>query len=276
MSYKAVPFLLCLLVLLVISPHSVYGKDQIIEGTFGRMVPGYAGSGGGAFDFTMKGGDRVWVFAYGRDLVIAGSKKVYIADLEGKKARVHWDRINEEGVADPEKRAEMSRSHNYDYPEKIKVYNATRIEILEEGGSTKGSSSKEVKEGKSLGEISLGMSEKEVLSILGRPSSRKPGEGGVEAFMYPDRKLTVTLASSRDKKEVQWIYTESPDYKTHKGIKVGSSFEDLIAAYGTPFKTQAADKSTIILYCNADRVVIQFRVKNGRVEEIGVLDMQKW
>lgn len=276
MSYKALPFILSLFILLIISSYSVYGEEQIIEGTFGRMVPGYAGSSGGAFDFILKNGDRVWVYAFGRNLSIVSRKKIYISDLDGKKARVQWSRINEEGVADPKERAEMSKSHNYDYPEKIKVYYATRIEILEAGGSTGGSSAKEVKEGKSLGDISLGMTEKEVLDLLGRPSSRKPGEGGAEALLYPDRKLTITLASQGDNKEVQWIYTESPDYKTHKGIKVGSSFEDLIAAYGTPYKTQAADKSTIILYCNGDRVVIQFRVRNGRVEEIGVLDMQKW
>jgi len=268
--------LILLIVLAVLTAGPALTEEQIIEGTFGRMVPGYTGSGGGAFDFTIKSGEKVWVYAFGRNLIIVSPKKLYIADLEGKKAKVHWNRISEEGVADPQERAEMSKSQGYEYPEKIKVYNATKIEVLDGSGGHEPSPSKEVKEGKSLGEVSIGMSEKDVLSVLGRPASRKAGGSGVEALIYPDRKLTVTLASSGEGREVQWIYTESTDYKTGKGIKVGSSFDEMVAAYGTPYKTQAADKSTLILYCSGDRVVVQFRVRNGKVEEIGVLNVQKW
>ena len=83
--------------------------------------------------------------------------------------------------------------------------------------------------------IMLGADASPVLDALGSPTSEKEGgncagQGTLTEYTYPSIKLIVLTVG--DKKTVDQITFTDDGIKTPEGITIGSSREDVIAAYG--------------------------------------------
>ncbi|MBQ7198761.1 MAG: hypothetical protein IJS29_05815 [Selenomonadaceae bacterium] len=78
----------------------------------------------------------------------------------------------------------------------------------------------------SLNGIDVGIDFDKLQEILGQATSSE-NMGGYEIFRYDNLKVEV-----RNNK-VSAIMTDSPNVKTSRGIQVGSSYSDIVSAYGT-------------------------------------------
>jgi hypothetical protein len=92
--------------------------------------------------------------------------------------------------------------------------------------------------GRSVGPIDLGMRMTQVIRVLGPAEDDEPSR-----FSWPRRGVTVRV--DRDGR-VDAIFVESPKYRTARGIGVGSTRDEVVAAYG-PAPQAQEDRTTLIL-----------------------------
>lgn len=89
-------------------------------------------------------------------------------------------------------------------------------------------------------EISLFDSYKDIVDKLGE--SDKEDEYG--NIVYDD--FSIQCYGEGDERDISGIFTYSKNVKTSKGISVGDSYDDVVAAYGTPsFESDDAGYTTV-------------------------------
>lgn len=111
--------------------------------------------------------------------------------------------------------------------------------------------------------LKLGHTTSQMEKVLGEdyemssePSCLFDGEDRI----YEYEGITVYTHPSGKKNIVEEIYITSDDYETKRGIKVGSSFSDVAAAYGT--KYEKVSSSTIeYYYSKSMKLIFEFEDK---------------
>jgi hypothetical protein len=111
----------------------------------------------------------------------------------------------------------------------------------------------------------------DIQKSLGKPEKQKKTKDGARiVLMYP--KAGYTFLIDPGTKIAKRIVTQSPAFATKEGIKVGSSYDDVIKAYGKPGRTkQSPDKGSILSYpsginihLNPSRSVISLSVEKTK------------
>ncbi|MDQ7825165.1 MAG: hypothetical protein RDV48_20350 [Candidatus Eremiobacteraeota bacterium] len=127
-------------------------------------------------------------------------------------------------------------------------------------------------EGKRIGPISIGLEEKAVIAILGKPSSRKGYEGGTSVLVFPKEGFLVAMTPMREKPSMKAtdISTTNSAYKTGKGIHVGSTAAEVTRAYGTPRVSSYEGKTSYAFLDNNNYLVITFELSGDKVSKIMV------
>lgn len=97
--------------------------------------------------------------------------------------------------------------------------------------------------GERIGPISLGMMQADVLKILGVPPKSSIHTDGHSRYYYAD--LTVWI--SRDSRVFR-IGTDSPEYATADGIRVGMTEPEVRAKKGNPTRMEDYNVSVIYNY----------------------------
>jgi hypothetical protein len=114
--------------------------------------------------------------------------------------------------------------------------------------------------GQSIGPVRLGMSMKDVTSVLGNPV---PAEGGQVKF--PRVAVTVMLEDS----VVVRVSTTNPQFRTSRGAGVGSGLDDSARLIGDPNQTVAVDGSDTTIGYPFQGIGFVFR--DGRAVEVFVV-----
>jgi hypothetical protein len=81
--------------------------------------------------------------------------------------------------------------------------------------------------GVSLGQVKLGMTDKQIYALLGEPQQSDPGPDSIE-YRYPTLDLTINNATNT----VVNVTTADPRYSTAEGVGVGSSVLKLSTKLG--------------------------------------------
>jgi|GEM_PF-4506256 len=90
--------------------------------------------------------------------------------------------------------------------------------------------------GKRVNGYYLGMKKQQIINSFGKPSSKEVGAGGhILNMKYDDYGFTFNIATADG--EVCGIDVENTGYQTKEGIRVGSSYADVVETYGAPKKT---------------------------------------
>ena len=123
-----------------------------------------------------------------------------------------------------------------------------------------------------IGPLKLGTTGKAALAALGKPGSQtKPQEMAatgetVSDWSWPDRGVVLTMSGTQGQEAVSIIVVRAPSaFKTSKGIGVGSTRDEVVAAYGQKAKGGKGD-APINLGDAYDPTVFTF--KDGKVTEI--------
>ncbi len=120
--------------------------------------------------------------------------------------------------------------------------------------------------GRAVGPVQLGMRPAQVLRLLGPAVGAGPAQGAGR-LAWPGRGLAVRLDPEG---RVEAVFVESPQYRTAEGVGVGSSRDDVLAAFGPPSHAQE-DRTTLILAYPALGISFGLRKdRGGRVELIVV------
>ena len=127
-----------------------------------------------------------------------------------------------------------------------------------------------------IGFLSLGISEDIVLKNLGDPEKKSTariwGADGMEhqSWYYPAKGLEFDMVRKDGKQVVDRISIERPcDYKTQRGIQIGSSAADVQTAYKNEINPQyGAPDSSIVAGTVFGGII--FGIKDGRVHSIFV------
>jgi len=105
-----------------------------------------------------------------------------------------------------------------------------------------------------LGPVAFGMSENEVIALLGQPERT---EGGIALFYLESRGVSLLLRPGRGVEEIScWSkeYPGSPPElitftgKTKEGIGMGAGREQIVAAYGEPDRTDSKGPFETLYY----------------------------
>lgn len=106
-----------------------------------------------------------------------------------------------------------------------------------------------------LGPVAFGMSENEVIALLGQPDRT---EGGIGLFYLKSRGVSLLLHPRRGVSEISCWSKKYPGPgtpemttftgKTKEGIGMGASREQVVAAYGEPDRTDSKDPLEILYY----------------------------
>jgi hypothetical protein len=127
-----------------------------------------------------------------------------------------------------------------------------------------------------LGKIRPGMSEQQVRSILGNPTSTKTefsrGVGeNIRTLKYPS--ISLSLVPQSDKPKSFFVYqfiTRSRKFSTPTGIKVGSTQSQVINTYGKTGISKEGKVSflTYTVGQQGSAIGLIFRIETGKVTEI--------
>jgi SmpA / OmlA family len=127
-----------------------------------------------------------------------------------------------------------------------------------------------------LGKIRPGMTEQQVRSILGNPTSTKTefsrGVGeNIRTLKYPNISLSLVPHSGKPKSFfVYQFITRSQKFTTPIGIKVGSTQSEVIKSYGKPGISKEG-KASFLTYTVGKQdsaIALIFRIETGKVTEI--------
>ena len=130
--------------------------------------------------------------------------------------------------------------------------------------------------GESLGGLKLGLAEKEVVKLLGKPGSQGKlqlqGADGtyVQLWEYPAQGIELTMSAGEKKTGVKKIASFSAGagskLATKLGIKVGSPVGDVRKAYGS-FENKE-DGSAALFVAGSIYGGILFHIEGGKVSRI--------
>ncbi len=120
-----------------------------------------------------------------------------------------------------------------------------------------------------IGRWTLEMTVDDLLRVNGQGGSAAPSSpayvGGLTVIAWPTNPLAVF---TRDRRRVEALSIEAGAFRTDKGIGIGSSRANVIAAYGNSMATVAISSTTGILVY--DEIGASFSVENDRVNRIWV------
>jgi hypothetical protein len=120
-----------------------------------------------------------------------------------------------------------------------------------------------------LGPVTFGMSKEQVIELLGQPD-RAEGRG-IALYYLESRGLSLLLHRSLGLQTIDcWSkdYPEAPPQmttfvtKTEKGIAMGASRKQIVAAYGKPDRTDVRRSFDILYY---DQLQIEFMLANDKL-----------
>ena len=105
-----------------------------------------------------------------------------------------------------------------------------------------------------MGPISIGISAEDTLKILGKPEQKSDariwGADGLEhqSWSYPTQGIELGMVQKEGKQSVAGISIKSPcDFKTQRGIQIGSHAPEVHAAYKNEINPQNSNpESTIV------------------------------
>ena len=127
-----------------------------------------------------------------------------------------------------------------------------------------------------LWKIRPGMSEAEVLKILGKPTSTKtefmpPIDDNTRTLQYPA--ISISLVPHPNKPSNFFVYqfvTRSPKFATPTGIKVGDRQSQVIKAYGKPYLSEQGEVTSLIYGVGSkdSAAGFLFDIKAGKVTKI--------
>ncbi|MEN6390771.1 MAG: tetratricopeptide repeat protein [Syntrophomonas sp.] len=126
-----------------------------------------------------------------------------------------------------------------------------------------------------LGPIALGMPISEMESILGKPKKKYVDEIQQTEIIYDN--LWVIQTHERNPRVFRINY-QSGDFSTPRGIKIGSTKDDVIKCYGNPQKSRDNSWMYMVdgiifdasLSGQGKKSIVQFDIKNGQVGSISV------
>jgi hypothetical protein len=128
-----------------------------------------------------------------------------------------------------------------------------------------------------IGDLSLGMKASNTTELLGQPSSKsKAEEWGADGMMhqdwfYKDKGIALNMASDKDlaDQHIFSITITSPcAFKTKKGMGIGSSYAEVMAAYEKEIDRSAIDKTTITVGSVYGGIIFDF--KNDKADRVFV------
>lgn len=119
--------------------------------------------------------------------------------------------------------------------------------------------------GKSIGLISIGMKETEMLQLLGEPESTPKRNMGFIEYRYLKSHLLIAEVDEKTKTVVSIATGIQPKYKTPQGIAAGTSLEALHKVLGMKKLTELENGTYLIDYPEKgiEYIVID---KNGKIE----------
>ncbi len=131
-------------------------------------------------------------------------------------------------------------------------------------------------EEETVGNLKIGLKASDLTSILGKPSEKTKNElwgaDGEYHQTYKYSKLGVELdmiGKNESDKVINMITIVSPcNYKTSKGISIGSNYQDVEKAYKDYLNTEFSYKESIVAGSNYGGVIFSF--KNGKVASVFV------
>lgn len=106
-----------------------------------------------------------------------------------------------------------------------------------------------------VGELNLGLTNTKIIELVGQPGSKsKAEEWGADGLMhqdwfYKDKGITLNMSSGKDitNQNVNSITIISPcNFKTKKNIGIGSSYNELMAAYEKEVDKTMSTKESVI------------------------------
>ncbi|MEQ8174820.1 MAG: tetratricopeptide repeat protein [Syntrophomonadaceae bacterium] len=132
-----------------------------------------------------------------------------------------------------------------------------------------------------LGPITLGMLVSEMESILGKPKKKFVDEIQQTEIIYDN--LWVIQTYERNPRVIRINY-QSGDFSTPRGIKIGSTKDDVIKCYGNPQKSRDNSLMYMVdgiifdasLSGQGKKSVVQFDIKNGQVASISVYGFEPY
>ena len=129
-----------------------------------------------------------------------------------------------------------------------------------------------------LGGIKIGLSEKQLLSVLGKATVKKSAQTTLEeatgdyvqTWACADLGLTLRMSSGAKKtgaKSVASLTAVAPcKLRTARDIGIGSSREDVVKAYGAVEDKEASKQETFVAGSVYGGIIFSF--KNGKVSQI--------
>ncbi len=129
-----------------------------------------------------------------------------------------------------------------------------------------------------VGELTLGLSHTKILELLGQPGSKsKSEEWGADGLMhqdwvYKDKGIVLNMSNEKgqDKQDVFSITISKPcAYKTKMNVGIGSSFQEIMAAYEKNIDKENTDTKTITVGSVYGGIIFNFG-KDAKAEKIFV------
>ena len=126
-----------------------------------------------------------------------------------------------------------------------------------------------------VGDLSLGHSDTKAIELLGQPDSKsKAEEWGADGLMHQDwlykfKGITLNMDNSKgnDKQAIFSITITSPcTLKTKTNMGIGSTYNEVMAAYANNIDKSFTDKATITVGSVYGGIIFSF--KNDKAEKI--------
>lgn len=125
-----------------------------------------------------------------------------------------------------------------------------------------------------IGELHYGLGLKKMIDLLGQPEEKsEPELWGADGeyhqtYQYPEKGIELDLIGKKETdQKINMITVHAPcEYKTQKGIGIGSSIDEVTNAYKDKIDPQASDNEMIVVGSVFGGLL--FDMENNKVESI--------